>query len=101
MRILVMFDMPTLTLQDKKEYRLFRKYLISHGYLMMQRSIYVKLVLNQTNVAAAMKGLEKHKPNTGIVQVLTITEKQFSRMELLVGSVTSEVVDTTERMIIL
>lgn len=96
-----MFDMPTLTLQDKKEYRLFRKYLISHGYLMMQRSIYVKLVLNQTNVAAAMKGLEKHKPNTGIVQVLTITEKQFSRMELLVGSVTSEVVDTTERMIIL
>ena len=101
MRILVMFDMPTLTLQDKKEYRLFRKYLISHGYLMMQRSIYVKLVLNQTNAAATMKGLEKHKPHTGIVQVLTITEKQFSRMELLVGSVTSEVVDTTERMIIL
>ncbi|MUP47743.1 CRISPR-associated endonuclease Cas2, partial [Veillonellaceae bacterium M2-8] len=32
---------------------------------------------------------------------MTITEKQFSRMELLVGSVTSEVVDTTERMIIL
>lgn len=101
MRILVMFDMPTFTLQDKKEYRLFRKYLISHGYLMMQRSIYIKLVLNQTNAAAAMKGLEKHKPNIGIVQVLTITEKQFSRMELLVGSVTSEVVDTTERMIIL
>lgn len=101
MRILVMFDMPAITSQDKKEYRLFRKYLLSQGYLMMQQSIYVKLVLNQANAALAMKGLMRHKPNTGLVQVLMITEKQFSRIELLVGSVTSEVVDTTERMIIL
>lgn len=33
MRILVMFDLPTLTSEDLKMYRNFRKFLIKNGFL--------------------------------------------------------------------
>ena len=48
MRIIVFFDLPTLTYKDQKEYRLFRKLLINDGFVMMQESIYTKLALNTT-----------------------------------------------------
>lgn len=45
MRVLVFFDLPTLTLEDKREYRRFRKYLIETGFIMLQKSVwsYVKI----------------------------------------------------------
>ena len=84
MRILVIFDLPTLTSEDRKEYRNFRKYLIVSGFLMLQESVYSKLVLNTTSA-----------------NMLTITEKQFSRMEIVIGDKQSEVIDSTERILII
>ena len=48
MRVIVFFDLPTLTLEDKKEYRNFRKFLLKRGFAMMQESVYSKLALNTT-----------------------------------------------------
>lgn len=45
--------------------------------------------------------IRKAKPPAGLVQVLTVTEKQFSKMEFLVGNSSKEVIDTDERLIIL
>ncbi len=101
MRILVMFDIPIATAEDKRTYRLFRKYLLQSGYLMMQESIYIKLVLNQTNAQLAIRSLYRNKPSVGLVQALTITEKQFSKMEYIIGTVESDVIDSTDRMVIL
>lgn len=101
MRILVMFDLPTLTSQDKKEYRNFRKYLITSGFLMLQESVYSKLVLNTTSAHLIMDSVRKHKPPSGSLFMLTITEKQFAKMEIVVGDKMSEVVDTTERLLVL
>ena len=101
MRILVMFDIPITTAEDKRTYRLFRKYLLQSGYLMMQESIYIKLVLNQTNSQLAIRSLYRNKPSVGLVQALTITENQFSKMEYIIGTVESDVIDSTDRMVIL
>ena len=48
MRVIVFFDLPTETPDDKREYRNFRKFLIKKGFLMMQESVYCKLALNAT-----------------------------------------------------
>ena len=48
MRVIVFFDLPTETAEDKKEYRNFRKFLIKKGFLMLQESVYCKLALNMT-----------------------------------------------------
>lgn len=101
MRVIVFFDLPTETIEDKGHYRRFRKTLLSNGFLMMQESVYCKLLITQGAEKAVMEMLRKNKPPCGLVQALTITEKQFSRMEYLVGEMHSDVVSTDERLIIL
>lgn len=43
----------------------------------------------------------KNKPADGLVQVLKITEKQFGKMEFIVGTKKSEILDTDERVVII
>ena len=81
MRILVFFDLPIETSKDRKIYSRFRKFLIKEGFIMMQESVYSKLTLNNS-ITNAIR--DKKKPPKGIVQMLVITEKQFSSMEYIV-----------------
>ena len=85
MRVIVFFDLPTLTLEDKKEYRNFRKFLLKRGFAMMQESVYSKLALNMTVANGIVASVKEHKPKDGLVQMLVITEKQYSKMEYVVG----------------
>ena len=101
MRIIVFFDLPTETAKDRREYSKFRKFLISEGFIMMQESIYSKLALNNSIVISEKEKINKNKPPKGIVQLLMITEKQFSEIEYIVGNSTSNILDNTERLIIL
>ena len=99
MRMIVFFDLPTETPQNRRDYTRFRKYLIRSGFLMLQESVYSKLALNQTAVAAQTEAIRKNKPTDGIVQLLVITEKQYSRMEYIIGSYEGDVVNSDERFI--
>ena len=81
MRILVFFDLPIETSKDRKIYSRFRKFLIKEGFIMMQESVYSKLTLNNS-ITNAIR--DKIEPPKGIVQMLVITEKQFSSMEYIV-----------------
>lgn len=102
MRLLVFFDLPVETASQRKEYRLFRKYLIKEGYLMLQESVYAKLVTNEGSASAAVMRLRKHRPKAGLVQVLKVTEKQFATMEYITGNrVAYDEVDTMEEFIVL
>lgn len=101
MRIIVFFDLPTLTKTDIREYTKFRKFLIKSGFVMMQQSVYSKITLNQTAMEAVLKNVRKSKPPDGLVQVLCVTEKQFSRMEYIIGDSFRDVLDTDDRLVLL
>ena len=101
MRLLVMFDLPVETDSQRREYRSFRKYLIQNGFLMMQESVYVKIAHNSTVADLMINNIKNNKPKEGLVQLLKITEKQYSKMEFIVGQNKSEVVDSDERLVIL
>ena len=101
MRVIVFFDLPTETLEDKREYRNFRKFLIKKGFLMMQESVYSKIALNTTVADSIVQAVKTNKPKDGLVQLLVITEKQFGRMEFVVGKSQNTVLDTDERVVIL
>ncbi|CDC38843.1 cRISPR-associated endoribonuclease Cas2 2 [Butyrivibrio sp. CAG:318] len=101
MRILVMFDLPTVTSADRREYALFRKYLIKSGFMMMQESIYCKLSPNSTLADAAIENVRKNKPSKGLVQILRVTEKQFAKMDYIVGEGNTEVLSSDDRLVIL
>ena len=101
MRILVMFDLPVTTSAERKEYAKFRKYLIKSGFLMMQESVYCKLSPNSTLADAVIENVRKNKPEKGLVQVLRVTEKQYAKMEFIVGEGRSEVLSSDDRLVIL
>lgn len=101
MRILVMFDLPSVTSSEHREYVQFRKSLIKSGFLMLQESVYCKIVPNAAMGEAVIDQIKKNKPNAGLVQVLKVTEKQFSKMEYIVGKGKSDILDTDERLVIL
>lgn len=99
MRIIVFFDLPTETLENRREYSRFRKFLIKSGFMMMQESVYCKLALNQTVVSSITESLRRNKPTQGLVQLLVITEKQFSKMEFITGTSTGDIITSDERFI--
>ncbi len=101
MRIIVMFDLPTETVEDMRNYRKFRSMLIKNGFVMMQESVYTRMVLNQTVAKSVSDTVSRGKPPKGLVQLLTVTEKQFSKMEYIVGEYESDLIDTDERLVIL
>ena len=101
MRVLVLFDLPMVTAQERKIYTKFRKYLIKNGFLMMQESVYCKMALNQSAANSIMDGVRKNSPGDGIIQMLTITEKQYNKMEFICGEVKRQILDTDERLVIL
>lgn len=102
MRILVLFDLPITTLENKRSsYRIFRKYLLKNGFMMMQESVYCKIALNAIAADAIIKKVKLNLPQEGLVQLLTVTERQFSRMEVLVGEVHNDVLNSDERLVIL
>lgn len=99
--IMVFFDLPVITSANRKDYRDFHKYLIKTGFLMMQESVYCRLAQNFTMADAIVENIRKNKPADGLVQVLKITEKQFGKMEFIVGTKKSEILDTDERVVII
>lgn len=101
MRIVVFFDLPTLTDTDKREYRKFRKLLLKNGFIMMQESVYTRMVLNQTVQNSVIELLKKNKPPEGLVQAMVVTEKQFSNTVNISGKITSDVIDSDERLLVL
>lgn len=99
MRMLVFFDLPTETDADRREYRRFRKLLIRNGFIMLQESVYCKLLLNTTAQNTVAELLRRNRPAEGVVQMLTITEKQFAKMEFITGMYHHDVIDTDERLV--
>ena len=101
MRIVVFFDLPVLTESNRKDYRTFRKYLIKSGFMMVQESVYCKLAQNSSVADAVVKNIKKNKPHEGLVQVLRVTEKQYNKMDFIVGERTGDVLTSDERLVIL
>ncbi|MBP3225725.1 MAG: CRISPR-associated endonuclease Cas2 [Methanobrevibacter sp.] len=101
MRVMVFFDLPTETSEDRREYRKFRKMLLKNGFLMMQKSVYSKLVLNATAANTVMSTVRANCPVLGLVQMLTVTEKQYNNIEIVIGDNSSEVINSTDKLVIL
>ncbi|WP_446787845.1 CRISPR-associated endonuclease Cas2 [Macellibacteroides fermentans] len=89
MRLIVMFDLPVSSRKARKEYTLFRKFLIKDGYSMLQYSVYTRITRNHDDAKVHLLKLNGNLPRNGSVRVLQVTEKQYSTMFILVGSRTA------------
>ena len=100
-RTIVFFDLPNVYLKDRKNYIMFRKYLLNEGFLMMQESVYSKIVLNTEQAKLLIERIRKKAPKKGIIQVLTITEKQYSKIEFISGEENTKIINNEDRLVVL
>jgi CRISPR-associated protein Cas2 len=99
MRLIVFFDLPMISDSDKREYTKFRKFLIKNGFIMMQQSVYSKLVLNNSVSSSVEDAVRKNLPARGLIEMLKITEKQYGSIEYLRGKGQTMIVESDSRLV--
>lgn len=99
MRILLFFDLPSITSLDHRIYRKFVKQIKKDGFYMLQESVYVKLALNQQSVDATYSMIKSYVPMEGLIMSLTITEKQFSTLKVITGEIKTDVINSDSRIL--
>lgn len=85
MWILVMFDLPTETKEQRRNYTDFRKRLVKDGFTMFQFSIYVRNCASRENTKVHIERVKKNLPEEGKICIITITERQFNDILLFEG----------------
>ena len=85
MWILLFFDLPTETKKERKAASKFRKNLQEDGFSMFQFSIYSRHCASRANAQVHVKRVKSFLPERGYVAILSVTDKQFGRMELFIG----------------
>ena len=85
MWVIAMFDLPTDSRKAVRAYTRFRKMLLKDGFTMMQYSVYIRHCASPENARVHAKRMGSQVPEIGEVRFLTITDKQFGRMETYVG----------------
>ncbi len=101
MRLLVFFDLPVKTKKDKRNSSLFRKFLITKGFFMLQYSIYCKILFNREQGFHIKENIKKNVPERGNVRIMMITEKQFAKMEVIIGGISNQEETVTEEALII
>lgn len=99
MGTILFFDLPSVTKKDHREYTKFIKLIKKKGFAMLQESVYTKLSINEHIVDSTLKELKKALPPDGAISCLTITEKQFASIEILLGDCITDVIMTEDKII--
>ena len=80
------FDLPVKTKPQRKAAGQFRKLLVTDGFNMLQLSVYVRVCRDQDGVDKHVARICANLPAKGSVRTLSVTERQYARMKILVGT---------------
>lgn len=78
MWLFVFFDLPVVTKKERKIAALFRKNLMKDGFVMLQFSVYIRHCASYESQAVHVKRVKAFVPETGMVSILSVTDKQYS-----------------------
>ena len=80
MWMLVLFDLPVLEPEERKEATKFRNFLLDCGFQMVQFSVYTRLLSGKDSAIKHTKQIEQHLPENGKVEIICITDKQYENI---------------------
>lgn len=83
--VLVMFDLPVLTDEEKRTATRFRKDLLDSGYLMIQWSVYARPCVTYEHLDTHVRRVKSVTPEAGNVRLMFITDEQWGRSVTIVG----------------
>lgn len=98
MWMMVLFDLPTETKRDRRNASKFRKELIRNGFTMLQFSVYLRHCSSSENTEVHRCRVKMLLPPHGHINILTVTDKQFGRMEAFINTRKQQKVDTPQQL---
>jgi CRISPR-associated protein Cas2 len=93
MWLFAMFDLPMDRPELRREYAQFRASLLRHGFSMLQYSVYAHYVPSEESEEALRRKVFVALPNHGQVRLVSVTDRQFGKMEVFVGKKRQKVED--------
>lgn len=75
--ILVMFDLPVVEKEERRQASRFRAELMDLGYFMMQESVYVRNCVSQEKYRQYLSDVRSIAPQRGLINAFFITDKQW------------------------
>ncbi len=91
MWLFVMFDLPVVTREERRQATRFRNDLLDLGFEMSQFSVYLKYCASGDKATSISHKIPPLLPPGGRVDVLSITDKQFSNMRRYYGQVQGKI----------
>lgn len=101
MYLFVFFDLPVGSKPERQAATRFRNFLRNDGYDMMQFSVYTRTCRGQDAVDKHLARVSKNLPPRGSVRALQVTERQFARMKMLVGTASAQEQTGTGQLVLL
>jgi len=98
--LMVMFDLPVKTKEEKNQYTKFRKYLLGEGFIQLQYSVYAKYCSSRENAEKYYRFIQATVPPNGAVRIIMITDKQFGEMVSLYGKTVQEIEKKPEQLLL-
>jgi len=90
MWMMVMFDLPVGTKEERKLANGFRKDLLDLGFEMAQFSVYMRFCSTGARIKALATSVGRMVPQSGKVSVMTFTDNQYARTINYIGSIQAE-----------
>jgi len=101
MWLLCFFDLPVGTKQQRGRASRFRLFLKNDGYMMLQLSVYARVCRGQEAVDKHVRRIKTVLPPQGSVRILQVTDKQYARMDLLIGTAKKAEKTATNQLLLL
>ena len=83
--LVALFDLPVTTAKDRRNYMRFRKTLLKAGFAMLQFSVYARYCASDEAATSYRQRVKVEIPPEGEVRLLSVTDRQFGRMEVYLG----------------
>jgi CRISPR-associated protein Cas2 len=100
MWLFAMFDLPVDKPELRREYAQFRKALLKEGFTMLQYSVYVHYVRSEEVEAVYRTKVVAALPSHGQVRLVSVTDRQFEKMEIYVGQKREPVEDPPHQLML-
>ena len=84
--IVVAFDLPVLSKEQRRSATQFRNFLLEDGYLMIQYSVYARAMVTHSRMQTHIRRLRKYTPEEGSIRALYVTQAQWERSYVIHGS---------------
>ena len=90
MWLMIFFDLPVVEPQQRRQATQFRNFLLNDGYIMLQYSVYARICKGQEGVEKHLNRTHSSLPKKGSIRALQVTDKQYARMQILLGNLVPE-----------